>query len=192
MLDAGGLLVYPTETFYALGGRALDPVAARAVRRAKGREEDKPLPLVTASLDQVRSVVVAWPDAAERLAARFWPGPLTLVLLAAAAVPGDVTAGTGTVALRVPGLELTRRLCAAVGPLVSTSANRAGEPAPRTVKEAVDAVGDEAALALDAGPGGELPSTLVDLTTEPPRLVREGAIAWARVAEALRTGAKPG
>jgi tRNA A37 threonylcarbamoyladenosine synthetase subunit TsaC/SUA5/YrdC len=104
-------------------------------------------------------------------------------------VPPEVTAGGRTVAVRVPGLELTRRLARGAGPLVSTSANRAGEPPAVTCGEAVRALGEVAALALDAGPGGDLASTLVDLTSDPPRLVREGAVAWAHVLAVLRDGA---
>src|SRR6185436_3466171 len=102
-----------------------------------------------------------------------WPGPLTMVLRASAAVPEDVTSGTGTVAVRVPARRLTRALCAE-GPLVSTSANLAGAAAPATLDEAVAGVGGAAGLALDGGRGRGAPSTLVDLTADEPRLVREG------------------
>ena len=106
-LHEGGLLIYPTDTLYALGGLALKAGVGRKVREAKGREEGKPLPLVASGLEQVRSVCSSWPEAAARLAARFWPGPLSLVLAARAEVPREVTAGTATVAVRVPARELT-------------------------------------------------------------------------------------
>lgn len=186
LLRAGDLLIYPTDTLYALGGRALDAAAGARVRAAKGREEGKPLPLVAADTDQARRLCGAWPAAVERLAGRFWPGPLTLVLPAGAGVPAEVTAGTGTIAVRVPALALTRRLCAEAGPLVSTSANRAGAPPPRTCAEAVRSVGAAAALALDAGPGRPLSSTIVDLAGAEPRLLREGPVAWADVLDVLR------
>jgi L-threonylcarbamoyladenylate synthase len=185
-LAEGRLLVYPTDTLYALGGRALDAAVVSAVRRAKGREEGKPLPLVAADLAQVRGLAAAWPPAAEALAARFWPGPLTLVLAASPAVPPAVTADTGSVAVRVPGLALTRALCQGAGPLVSTSANLAGGAPPVTCAEAVDAVGAVAALALDAGRGNDLASTIVDLTSDPPRLVRAGAVPWEEIEGVLR------
>jgi L-threonylcarbamoyladenylate synthase len=181
LLGDGVLLIYPTDTLYALGGRALDPAAAVNVRRAKGREEGKPLPLVVADVEQARSLAASWPDAADLLAARFWPGPLTLVVPARTAVPVDVTSGTGNVALRVPALELTRALCRAAGPLVSTSANRAGGTPPVTCADAVTAVGAAAALALDAGHGRSAASTIVDLTADPPRLLRAGATPWAEI-----------
>lgn len=182
---AGSLLVFPTDTLYALGAAASNAALVLRVREAKGREDDKPLPLVAADEAQARALCAAWPAAAERLAARFWPGPLTLVLPAAAGVPEEVTAGTGTVAVRVPALALARELCARVGPLVSTSANRSGEPPPLTCAEAVAAVGSFAAVALDAGPGQPLASTIVDLTVDPPRLLREGAVPWSEVLAVL-------
>jgi L-threonylcarbamoyladenylate synthase len=186
-LRVGALLIYPTDTLYALGGRALDPAAGRLVRAAKGREEGKPLPLIAADLEQARGLCARWPAAAGRLARRFWPGPLTLVLPASGEVPWEVCAGTGSVAVRVPGLLLARRLCSA-GALVATSANRAGEPAPLTCGEALASVGGAAALALDAGPGRPAPSTLVDVSGPEPRLLRAGAVPWAEIEALLRGG----
>jgi L-threonylcarbamoyladenylate synthase len=182
----GELIIYPTDTLYALGGRALDAEAAAKVRNAKGRDQRKPLPLVAADAGQARRLCAAWPATADRLATRFWPGPLTLVLPARAEVPVEVTAGTGTVAVRVPGSALTRRLCeAAGGAIVSTSANRSGAPAPLTCAEAVAGVGAFAALALDGGPGQPRSSTIVDLRGDFPRLLREGPVPWADVLEVL-------
>jgi L-threonylcarbamoyladenylate synthase len=186
-LDAGGLLLYPTDTLYAIGGRAVEAAAGRKIRDAKGREA-KPLPLIAADLDQVTTLVADLPAAALRLAERFWPGPLTVILASGALVPDEVTAGTGTVAVRVPALALARRLCQAAGPLISTSANRAGAPPPATCEDAVAGVGSAAALALDAGPGSQVASTIVDLTGAPPRLVRSGAVAWADVLASLQAG----
>jgi L-threonylcarbamoyladenylate synthase len=186
LLRAGELVIYPTDTLYALGGRALEPEAAEKVRTAKGREERKPLPLVAADGGQARGLCAAWPVAADRLATRFWPGPLTLVLAARPEIPAEVTAGTGTVAVRVPGSALARMLCEAAGSaLVSTSANRSGAPAPRTCTEAVTGVGAFAALALDGGPGHPRSSTIVDLSGNVPRLLREGPVPWADVLEVL-------
>jgi L-threonylcarbamoyladenylate synthase len=180
VLREGSLLIYPTDTLYALGGLALEAAVSISVRAAKGREEDKPLPLVASGLEQARSLCASWSEAAARLAERFWPGPLSLVLPAHAEVPKEVTSGTGTVAVRVPACELTRRLCG-YGALIATSANRAGAPPPRLCGDAVAAVGAFAALALDGGPGGYSASTLVDLAGRSPRLLREGAVAWKDV-----------
>jgi L-threonylcarbamoyladenylate synthase len=182
LLRAGELVIYPTDTLYALGALARDAAAAGKVRAAKGRDDLKPLPLVAADAEQARTLCARWPAAAARLAARFWPGPLTLVLPAAEGTPEEVTAGTGAVAVRVPGSALPRLLCASAGgALVSTSANRSGAPAPVTCAEAVAGVGAAAALALDGGPGRPLPSTIVDLTGGAPRLLREGPVAWPDV-----------
>jgi len=180
-LARGALIVYPTDTLYAIGGRAWEAAAAEAVRRAKGRGETKPLPLVAADVDQARGLCASWPPEAAALAARFWPGPLTLVLAADRALPSQVTAGSGTVAVRVPALELTRALCRGAGPLVSTSANRAGAPPAVTCEEALAAVGTAVALALDAGPGHAVVSTIVDLAAGAPRLLRAGAVPWDEI-----------
>jgi L-threonylcarbamoyladenylate synthase len=181
-----GLLIYPTDTLYALGARISDAMLLRRVRQAKGRRERQPLPLIAESLDQVRGLCAAWPELAERLAASFWPGPLTLVLAAAGAVSDEVTSGTGAVAVRVPALELARALCAQAGPLVSTSANRTGELPPLTCAEACEGVGEFAALALDAGPGRPLASTIVKVAGDRPELLREGAVPWNEVLGILR------
>ena len=187
LLRDGKLVIYPTDTLYALGALASHPRAAGRVRTAKGRDDGVPLPLVAADLWQARSVAETWPGIADQLAARFWPGPLTLVVAARPMVPTAVTSDTGTVAVRIPDSAVARRLCAAAGvPLISTSANRSGAPPPATCADAVTAVGAAAALALDGGPGRPLPSTIVDLTGDEPRLLREGAIEWAAVLEVLR------
>ena len=185
-LRAGELVIYPTDTLYALGAVATDGLAAARVRGAKGRDDRKPLPLVAADREQARGLCAAWPASADALAARFWPGPLTLVVASASHLPAQVTAGGHTVAVRVPALALARKLCAAAGAaLVSTSANVSGAPAPLTCAEAVQAVGDAAALALDGGEGRPLPSTVVDLSGDQPRLLREGAVAWPDVRAVL-------
>jgi L-threonylcarbamoyladenylate synthase len=184
-LRAGALIVYPTDTLYAIGGCALDAAAGAAVREAKGRGDDKPLPVIVADLAQARMLTRGWGVAAERLAGAFWPGPLTLVLPAAAVVPQAVTSGTDTVAVRVPDLALARALASGAGPLVATSANRSGAAAPLTCAEAVRQVGASVLLALDAGPGTATPSTIVDLSGPQPRLLRAGAVDWERARQVL-------
>lgn len=186
-LDAGGLLIYPTDTLYALGGRAMDAAAGRKVRAAKGRDA-RPLPVIAADLEQVLGLAADVPAPALLLAERFWPGPLTVIVAGRRGVPDEVTAGTATVAVRVPALALARRLCRDAGPLISTSANRSGAAPPSTCAEAVAGVGAAAALALDAGPGRPVASTIVDLTGAAPRLVRAGAVPWAEVLAALQAG----
>jgi L-threonylcarbamoyladenylate synthase len=187
LLKVRELLIYPTDTLYAIGGLALDGRVAEAVRSAKGRVGSKPLPLIAADAAQVRRLVRSFPEAAVILAERFWPGPLSLVLAAGDEIPEAVSAGLGTVAVRVPGLRLARLLCAQAGPLISSSANRSGADAPRSCAAAVEAVGAAAALALDAGlaPSASA-STIVEITlTGSVRLIRSGAIPWAAVRQAV-------
>jgi L-threonylcarbamoyladenylate synthase len=186
VLWSGQLLIYPTDTLYALGARVSNRAALGRIREAKGREEGKPFPLIASDLAQARSLCACWPEVAERLTQRFWPGPLTLLLPARDELPEEVRGPSLAVAVRVPDLELARRLCAESGPLVSTSANRAGEPAPRTCEEAVRAVGGAAALALDAGPGAGVPSTIIDVSSGEPRIVRPGALAGPTLEGLLR------
>lgn len=151
------------------------------MRLAKGRPDGKPLPLIVADAGAARRLCRVWPAGAAAVAGRFWPGPVTLVLPASPLVPVEVTAGTGTVALRVSGLPLARALSRAAGPLVSTSANRAGEPPAITCAEALVAVGASVALALDGGPCAGAASTIVDLSGDRPILLREGAVRWAEL-----------
>lgn len=181
----GRVVVYPTDTLYALGCRAEDAEAAARVRGAKGRDEAKPLPLVGGSVDQVQSLAPSWNDAARRLAKVFWPGPLTLVLPHAGRLPTEVTAEGATIAIRVPASSFLRDLCHAAGPLVSTSANRSGEPAPGSFDAAEAAVGQFADLLIDGGRLDGVPSTIVDVTGE-PRLVRPGRLPWDVILEILK------
>jgi len=190
-LRHGALIVYPTDTLYAFGGAALLPGVAEAIRRAKQRERGKPLPLVASDAEQARGLCAAWPESAARLAERFWPGPLTVVVGASPAVPSAVTEGGLTVAVRVPGLALTRALCAGAGPLVSTSANRASEPPALDCDQALAALAGTVSLALDVGRLESRPSTIVDVSRGAPRVLREGAIAAAAVWAVLRPDGAP-
>jgi L-threonylcarbamoyladenylate synthase len=183
ILAKGELLIYPTDTLYALGAHALDAAALARLRAAKGREDAKPLSVIADGLAQVAGFA-RMTAVAQALAEASWPGPLTLVLPALSGLPQELTAGGDSVAVRVPGLRLARELCAD-GPLVATSANVSGTEAPSTCADAVAAVGEAAALALDAGQGGTEASTIVDVTGPQPVLLRQGAIAWSRLLELL-------
>lgn len=185
VLAAGGLLIYPTDTLYALGGLALAAQVAVRVREAKGRPGRQALPLIVGSLEQAQELASVWPAVAQRLAQRFWPGPLSLVVAARSGLPAALLGGGASLALRVPGCDLPRRLATAAGPLISTSANRSGEPAPATCDEALACLGSLADLALDGGLGRDLPSTIVDLTGSQPRLLRAGLVPWDDVLQAL-------
>lgn len=188
-LARGELVIFPTDTLYALGCRALDAAAAARVRAAKGRDDGKPLPLVIGGAEQLGQLCSRLPRTLPALAQRFWPGPLSLVVPASAVLPEAVTCGSGTVAVRVPALEFARRICGRVGPIISTSANKAGEPAPTTCEAAVREVGEFATLAVDGGEGRSAPSTLVDLSGDEPRLLRAGAVPWDAVTAVLRSAA---
>jgi L-threonylcarbamoyladenylate synthase len=187
LLRGGGVVAYPTETFYGLGALARDAAALDRLARAKGRPEGKPFPLVAADLAMVLGV--ARMDAvARRLAERFWPGPLTLVLPALPGLPAPITGGTETVGIRVPGSEVARELSrAAGGPIVSTSANVSGGAPPSSAEELDAGLVTRIDAVLDAGPTpGGLPSTVVAVDGERLSLLREGAIPFERIERAAR------
>ncbi len=177
IVERGGLVAFPTETFYGLGVRPLDAPAVRRIFEVKGRSSNPILVLVRSRADLDSLVAEVTPDA-ERLMERCWPGPLTLVFRAAAAVPGVLTAGTGTIGIRLSASADVRRLLeAAEGPLTGTSANRSGEQPAATAQDVERTIGSGVDLILDGGatPGG-LASTVVDTTVTPPRLIREGRV----------------
>ena len=182
-IRAGGIVAFPTDTLYGLGA---DPRSSSAVSRlflSKQRPLDRPIPLVAASIEQVRDSVGTLTPLGQRLAVQFWPGPLTLIIPAAAGLCRDIHLGTGKVAVRVPDHAVARALARAVGhALTSTSANVSGGEAPATPDDVAAALGDAIDVLLDAGPApGGPPSTIVDVTGHEPVLVRAGAIPWDRV-----------
>jgi L-threonylcarbamoyladenylate synthase len=185
-LRRGGLVAYPTETFYGLGALARDAAAVERLSAAKGRPDGKPLPLLAGSRAQVDEVATLDGPAA-RLADAFWPGPLTLVLPARSGLPAEI-AGAGTVAVRVSGSEIARALAlAAGGALVSTSANPADGPPPARPEDIDAALRARLDAVLDAGPvPGGAPSTIVAVDARGARLVREGAVPFGEVLAALR------
>ena len=181
VLRRGGVVALPTDTFYALAVRVDDAEALVRLRAAKGRAGDKPLPVLVAGLAQAEALSGGLPEAARRLATRWWPGPLTLVVPAPPGLPAALTAGTGTVGLRAADHAAVAALLAAYGePITGTSANRAGARPPLSADEVEAGLGSAVDLLLDGGEarGGE-PSTVVDCTTEPVRVLREGALAAA-------------
>jgi L-threonylcarbamoyladenylate synthase len=183
---AGGVVVYPTETFYGLGCLPSDPDAARRVCKIKGRA-DKALPLICGSVEAARSVV-EFNAAAELLIERFWPGPLTLVLPSKINYPMWVTHGKKTLAVRVSSNEVARRLASmSAGVIVSTSANKSGEEPPRTAKEVADQVGREVDIVVDGGmTAGGRPSTILDLTSDELWILRSGPVTGGQIMKALK------
>jgi len=182
----GGVVVYPTETFYGLGCEPSSPDATRRVCEIKGRA-DKPLPLICSDLQTARRVV-EFNAAAERLAERFWPGPLSLVLPCKVEYPVWVTRKGSTRAVRVPGHEVALRLASLCGGvIVSTSANISGREPSTTAAGAVEQLGRMVDVVVDGGrtPGGE-PSTVLDLSGEELWILRAGPIKGEDILSVLR------
>ncbi|NLX10791.1 MAG: threonylcarbamoyl-AMP synthase [Chloroflexi bacterium] len=185
VLGAGGLVVLPTDTVYGVAAW-LDATAIERIFAAKQRPPEKAVPVLLASADNVPSVAEQFPAAAQRLAAAFWPGPLTLALPKRADLPSNLS-GLPTIGVRVPDHDGTRAVIAATGgALAVTSANRSDEPPACTVRNAVDDLGDAVALYLDGGdcPGG-VPSTVVSFEGGDLRVVRPGPITEAMLRAAL-------
>ncbi|UCD11087.1 MAG: threonylcarbamoyl-AMP synthase [Nitrospinaceae bacterium] len=183
VLDRGGVIAFPTDTFYGLGADPKNEAALARVFSAKGRAANKPLLVLVASPEEALDLAESLPATARKLIDALWPGPLTLVLNAKKNLPDRLTAGTGTIGLRQPGSEFTLALLRALGrPLTATSANPSGHPSPATA--ALCSAGVD--LVLDTGPlPGGRESTILDVTVSPPRILREGAVARERIEEAL-------
>jgi L-threonylcarbamoyladenylate synthase len=178
VLAGAGLVAVPTETFYGLAASALNPAAVRRIFTVKGRAADKPLLLLVDSIQMAETLAADIPPAARPLMARHWPGALTLVLRARPAVPEAVTAGTGTVGVRLSSHPVATGLVRAFGqPITAPSANREGAAPPVTAGDVKVGLGDAVDLVIDAGPtAGGLPSTVLDITVDPPRVIRQGAV----------------
>jgi L-threonylcarbamoyladenylate synthase len=178
VLRLGGLVAIPTETVYGLAADATNPEAVARIFAAKGRPSFNPLIVHVSDPAMARRCVAAWPGRAEQLAARFWPGPLTMVLPRSPIVPDEVTGGLGTVGVRMPAHPVARALIAAVGrPLAAPSANRSTGVSPTLARHVLKDLDGRIDLVLDAGPTPlGLESTVADLTVEPPRVLRPGAI----------------
>lgn len=178
LIQDGQLVALPTETVYGLGANGLDETAVAKIFEAKGRPQDNPLILHIAKPAQMADFCHSIPDSAYRLAAAFWPGPLTMVLPAKDCVPKRTTAGLSTVAVRCPDSKVTREVIHLAGvPIAAPSANLSGKPSTTTAQHVLDDHNGNIPLIVDGGPcrvGVE--STIVDLTETPPRLLRPGGI----------------
>lgn len=179
ILLRGGLVAFPTETVYGLGGNALDAAAAGKIYRAKGRPSDNPLIVHIADWEAIGRITVGLPSAAKLLADAFWPGPMTLVLRKSDAVPRATTGGLDTVAVRMPDNEAARALIRAGGGYVAApSANTSGRPSPTTAQHVLEDLNDKIDMILDGGPVSiGLESTIVDLTEPVPTILRPGYIS---------------
>jgi L-threonylcarbamoyladenylate synthase len=183
ILRGGGLVAFPTETVYGLGANALDAVAVARIFAAKGRPATNPVIVHVAEPADVVQVADEWPAAAQGLAERFWPGPLTLVLARRVTVPAIVTAGGPTVAVRLPAHPVARALIRAAGvPVAAPSANRSMRLSATRAEHVLREMGGCIDLVLDGGPTpGGLESTVLDVTTTPPRLLRPGLVAPSEI-----------
>jgi L-threonylcarbamoyladenylate synthase len=178
VVGAGGLVAFPTESFYGLGADALDPGAIARVFEVKGRPERKPLLVLVDSVEMVEGLAARVSDGARALMARHWPGALTLVLPASARVPAGLTGGTGTLGVRMPGHAVARALVhAAARPITAPSANPADAPPPLTATAVREYFDGRIELILDGGPtAGGTGSTIADCTVWPPRILRQGPV----------------
>jgi L-threonylcarbamoyladenylate synthase len=187
LIREGGLVAYPTDTVYGLGCDPTNPAAVARLFEAKERDAGRASPLIGASIEQL-SHAVEFTEVARRLAASFWPGPLSLVLEARPAISRLVLGGLDTAAVRVPADETARSLASAVGfAITATSANISGQPPVARASLISARLGAHLDFVLDGGTlfAGAV-STIVDVTGAVPRLVRPGAVAWDRVLESLR------
>lgn len=186
ILRAGGLVAFPTETVYGLGARAYDATAARRVYKAKGRPSDNPLIVHVADEAMLADVVKRVTPLARRLMDAFWPGPLTLILEKSARVPGAVTAGGRTVAVRCPGHPAARALIRALGePIAAPSANLSGRPSPTTAAHVLRDLKGRVALILDGGPCRKgLESAIVDARGKRPVVLRHGTLTAESISRA--------
>jgi L-threonylcarbamoyladenylate synthase len=182
----GQLVVLPTDNVYGLGCDAFSSSSVRSLLAAKNRGPDMPVPVLVGSWSTIDGLVLGVPQAARDLVEAFWPGGLSLVLPHAPSLSWDLGSTKGTVMLRMPLHPVALELLRDVGPMAVSSANVSGSPPATTAAEAEAQLADKVALYLDGGPSGEpIASTIVDLTGDQPRVLREGAVSTAAVTEVL-------
>jgi L-threonylcarbamoyladenylate synthase len=187
VLREGGVVAFPTETFYGLGADARNEAAVEKIFRIKGRNFRNPLSVIVANDREVIPLVEEIPAAAKILMQTFWPGPLTLIFRAAPSVSSRLTGGTGKIGIRVSSHPIARFLAAGLaGPLTATSANPSGGPECSSADAVIRTLGDLPDAVIDGGatPGGA-GSTILDVTGFPPRILREGAIPRSLILNAL-------
>ena len=182
----GKLVLLPTDTVYGVGADAFTPAAVTGLLAAKNRGRAMPVPVLIGEASTLAGLVLELPPVATRLAEKFWPGGLTLVLEHAPSLAWDLGDAEGTVAVRLPDDDLARDLIRRTGPLAVSSANRSGRPAATTAQEADEQLGGHAAVVLDGGPrASSAASTIVDCTAPTPRVLRVGAISVEQLREVV-------
>lgn len=189
ILKEGGLVAFPTETVYGLGGNALDETAAARIYEAKGRPSDNPLIVHIADMDALEPITREVPEAARRLAAKYWPGPLTMIFHKNDCVPYGTTGGLETVAVRMPDHPVALALIRAAGGYIAApSANTSGRPSPTTAQHVEEDLAGRIDMILDGGPVGiGLESTIVDFTEDVPTILRPGYINQQMLEEVLES-----
>ncbi len=189
VLKSGGVIGYPTETVYGIGCNIFHPTAVSRIYQIKKRSLDKAFILIAADVLQVRDIVAEIPENAERLLENFWPGPLTIVFKASASLAHTEFRRVKTIAVRIPDSAICLSLLKHCGfPIVSTSANASGQPAATNTQDVIAQFEKELDLIIDGGPTpGAVPSTIVDVTKSPARIVREGAITTLEINTVLET-----
>ena len=187
ILKAGGLVAFPTETVYGLGGNALDPQASMKIYAAKGRPSDNPLIVHIAEIDQLAKITTEIPQGAKILAEKYWPGPLTMILPKADIVPKETTGGLDSVAVRFPSDRIAQELIKAAGGFVAApSANTSGRPSPTMAEHVEEDLGDAIDMIIDGGQVGiGLESTIVDLSEGVPTILRPGYINQQMLEEVI-------
>nr|WP_230323377.1 L-threonylcarbamoyladenylate synthase [Cellulomonas hominis] len=183
-VSRGGLVVLPTDTVYGIGADAFAPPAVTALLAAKGRGRQMPPPVLVPDVRTMDGLAMGVPPAARDLAEAFWPGGLTIILVAQPSLAWDLGETHGTVALRVPDHPVALALLSRTGPMAVSSANRTGQPSALEVGEAYEQLGDRVQTYLDGGrTPGQVASTIVDATGDELRVVRQGAISLERLRE---------
>lgn len=187
ILKQGGLVAFPTETVYGLGGNALDPEASKKIYAAKGRPSDNPLIVHIADMESLERLVTEVPEKARILAEKFWPGPLTMIFPKTEVVPFETTGGLDSVAVRFPSDSIAQAMIRAAGGYVAApSANTSGRPSPTTAQHVEEDLGDAIDMIIDGGPVGiGLESTIVDFTEDVPVVLRPGYISLEMLKETL-------
>ena len=187
ILKEGGLVAFPTETVYGLGGDALNPRSSRKIYAAKGRPSDNPLIVHIADIRDLPKIAAEVPEKAMEMAERFWPGPLTMIFPKTDIVPEETTGGLSSVAVRFPSDPIARELILCSGGFIAApSANTSGRPSPTTAAHVIDDLGGSIDMIIDGGPVGiGLESTIIDFSGESPVILRPGYITCEMARELI-------